>query len=235
MNWLANGNSMSNCRDSMVSVRFMRTIIFALLIGTVIGSSSIFGQDAESDRATIEAAMKRSREITKDASYRTVTKVETGTSPTTKEWEPYSSWRIENVYPDRTHFKYTSGRTGEWIGIGRVRYTRQQNEKDEWVQGEAPPPIWVNNPSAQIGLNGPVFKFYNAVGLASDAAVTVLRVVKEPDGTSPQKATVFWTFWFDKDGILFKHDSIGYNGRNWVRNTQMYEYDPTIKIEAPIK
>ena len=212
----------------------MRATIFVLLFGMIIGSAGVFGQDVESDRATIEAARKKSRELTRDASYRTTTKVETGASPTTTTWEPYSSWTIENVYPDRSHFRYTSFRTDEAIGIGLTRYTRQ-NENANWVRSEQKPPTSVNNPAAVIGLNGPMFQFYKAVNLSPDDAETVFRVVKKPDGVSPQKAIVIWTFCLDKDGILYKHVSISYNGRNWVRTTEVYEYDQAIKIEAPIQ
>ena len=87
----------------MGALRVRLLVVTTILIA---GAASALGQDVESDRSTLEAAMKRSREITKDVSYRTTTKVESGASPTTKDWAPYSSWRIENVYPNRSHVKY---------------------------------------------------------------------------------------------------------------------------------
>jgi hypothetical protein len=44
-------------------------------------------------------------------------------------------------------------------------------------------------------------------------------------------------YWFNKDGMILKaeRESTSTNSKSLYRRTSIYEYDPTIKIEPPIK
>ena len=216
----------------------MPTRVSSILLASVtmiIAGVGVFGQNAPPLREEIHAAMKRSFDQTKNGPFRTTTTVETGSSPTTPIWQAYSSWVIEVVPPDRSFLAYTSGRKGEFIRIGTERYTRE-DRKSEWVPDETGMRHSFPNPGSTIGINGPEFEYYNISSTVSAPDSTVYRVVKNPPpGTENFKnKIVTWTYWFNKEGIIYKHDAIGYNGFNWVRTTSVYEYDPDIKIEAPI-
>jgi hypothetical protein len=192
-------------------------------------------QAMQAIRAKLVAAMKKSFDLTADASYRARTTVETGSSSTGKNWSPYSSWVIEGVFPDLFHLAYTSGRRGDFVWMGKTKYSSEEANGD-WLRTEEKIGRSPQNPASAIGLSGPNFEFYDASAESGDSGVTVFRVVKNPvrDTADFEPKIVTWTYWFDERGLLFKHDSIGYNGRNWVRTTENYEYDPTIKIDVPI-
>lgn len=212
----------------------MRNVITLALALLIIGPSVVFSQEAETLRSEFRAAMNKSAALTANASYRNRATVEMGSTPTTSEWQPYSSRVVEFAYPDSTHIVHTSRIKGEFIQIGKITYQTYQN--GSWVQSEVRKESPVTNPAAAIGVGGPNFEFSKPSSLASDGRATVFRIVKNPEpGTKDfETQVVTWTFWFDDTGILYKHDSIAYNGSNWVRTTEVYEYDPSIKIEAPI-
>ena len=209
----------------------LATVALALLM---IGPSVVFSQDAEPLRSEFRAAMNKSAALTANASYRNKATVEMGPTSATTAWEPYSSRVVEFAYPDSSHIVHTSRIKGEFIQIGKVTYQTYQN--GTWVQSEVGKESPVTNPAAAIGVSGPNFEFSKPNDGASDGRTTVFRIVKNPaPGTKDlETQVVTWTFWFDDTGILFKHDSIAWNGSSWVRTTEVYEYDPSIKIEVPI-
>ena len=204
------------------------------MIAVTVGTSAVFGQDVSALRSELIAAMKGSFEKTKATPFRTRTKVEMGLTPTTQDWEPYSSGVIETILPDMSHFTFTSGRTGEYVRIGDTSFIR--DEKGGWRSHVTKSAWWsISNPAAALGLNGRSFEFYTESS-GSNRNVKVYRVVKTQDTGAEdlEKRKITWIFSFDKTGVLFEHESTGYNGRNWVRTTESFEYDPNIKIEAPI-
>ena len=86
------------------------------------------------------------------------------------------------------------------------------------------------------------FDFKDGIAFSKETGKPVQILFRLTTRTHYQNKTILsyvteQTFRFvpDTDGILFKHVSIGYNGRNWVRTTEVFEYDPAIKIEAPIQ
>ena len=215
----------------------MKTISTAALTGlivVIIGTGVGIGQDAGTLPSEFRAAMRKSFELTKDVSYRNNVTVEMGSTSTTTEWQPYSSRVAAFSFPDRAHIIRTSRINGEFIQIGKVTYQTYQN--GTWVRSEVQKDPSITNPAAGIGVGGPNFEFSKATPDSPDGQATVFRIVKNPEpGTKDfDKQVLTWTYWFDDKGILYKHESIGYNGTNWVRTTEVYEYDPTIKIEAPI-
>jgi hypothetical protein len=209
-----------------------KTGLFVLIL-LFAGALESYAQVGKDIKAQLVAAMKKSRELTENASYRTITKVEKGEASAPINWGPYSSWRIEVIFPDRWRLTYTSGRKGDFIQIGKTKYSLGDNQS--WIQSEVEKGPPVINSAPEIGIHGPNFEFYDASSEAGENSVTVFRVVKNPDAErgDVEKKPVTWTYWFNEKGIIFKHDGISYNGFNWVRTTSTYEYDPTIKIEPP--
>jgi hypothetical protein len=206
----------------------MRTVITVALALSII-VPAVLAQDTEALRSEFRAAMNKSAALTANASYRNKATVEMGPTSSTTEWQPYSSRVVEFAYPDSNHIVYTSRIKGEFIQIGKVTFQTYQN--GTWVKSEVRKESPITNPAAAIGVGGPNFEFSRTNSDGFD----VFRIINNPEpGTKDfEKQIVTWTFWFDAKGVLFKHDSIAYNGINWVRTTEVYEYDSTIKIEAP--
>jgi len=211
----------------------MRIVTTTALLLLIIGPSVVFSQDVETLRSEFQAAMRKSVELTKDISYRTKITVEMGTTSTTTDWQPYSSRVVESSFPDRAHVTFTSSIKSEFIQIGKVRYETSPN--GTWVRTEVSKDPPIRNPAAAIGVSGPSFEFSKTSSQADDGDATIFCIIKNPEpGAKDFAQVVTFTFWFDGKGILYKFDSIAYNGKAWVRTTSNYEYDPSIKIEAPI-
>lgn len=175
--------------------------------------------------------MKASRELTRDVSFRTSIRISTGDSPTGSDWMPYSSMFVQSVYPDRAHLSYRTPTRRAFIRIGQVLYSREDPDS-EWVRSESKD--WVsipNNPAAALGIPSSS-QFSTLVG--DDGSITV-RVITKRVVDADEKQTKTSFFVFGSNGILSEHLSIGYNGWSFVRRIEDYEYDPNIKIEAPIK
>jgi hypothetical protein len=200
-----------------------------------IGVSAIIAQDGETARSQFFAKIKQSYALTKDSPIRNITTVETGDTSTTKDWKPYSSWIEELILPDRQHFKYTLRGSGEFIQIEKTKY--HTDPQGHWTSTfEEGGPSLLNPASPRFGFADDSTVFSNISSEVPEKDVTVFRLMykRKPVLEDPEKSIFVKTFWFDERGVLFKEDVIGYNGRNWVRTTQNYEYDPNIRIEAPI-
>jgi hypothetical protein len=142
----------------------------------------------------------------------------------------------ERILPDRSHLIYKVGRPGEFIRVGKTIYGRETDST--WVRSPGEAEGWLVSPSSTPVFKGPIVE-YIMLGPEefTDAYSTVLKVVSKPDSVSAdlEKQVLTYTYWFDEKAILYKHESIAFNGSNWIRRVESYEYDPEIKIVAPIE
>lgn len=215
----------------MLLPKFCAVVIAIFTIGT----SGVVAQDGDAARMQFFALVKQSYALTKDVPFRNVTIVETGDTATTKDWRPYSSWIEELIVPGRLHLKYTSRGVGEFIQVDKSKYIL--DSQGHWTSTNEERGLdRVNPASPRLGFADDSTVFYNISPEIPDKNVTAFRLLykRKPALDDPETSIFIKTFWFDPSGVLYKEDVIGYNGKNWVRTTQNYEYDPNIKIEAPI-
>lgn len=199
-----------------------KTIFFSLQV-ILIMVSTVAAQDRELTTAQVWAYFTRSQKETKDTPFRERVTGELSESPR-GPWEPYSSYVRESVIPDR--YRFVNGHTPnkETIQIGRVGYYRRDD--GSWARSEPGAP-GISRPATM-----PSFRDYKCK--VNENPPTVLTCESKfksvQDKDQPRWVN---TFWFDESGILFKRESIVFNGRNWSRQLKLYEYDPSIRIEAP--
>lgn len=173
---------------------------------------------------------QRSQKATGDGPFRNRTVIETGETHD-GPWKPYSSWIYQVILPDRSHLQYTSGRVGEFIHIGERSFSMAANggwtESKDTISGSTSSP---SNPFR--AFRGPVVVY------TEDREGDMLRVTvtSKPSAEAEPSHTKTLThmYYFDSTGVLKREQSIGYNGSKWVRRTETFEYDPNIRIVAPI-
>jgi hypothetical protein len=208
-----------------------------ILILLVLTAAAIVGaaQDRTISHAELFAFMKRSDDATKISPYRKSITIETGEAPD-GSWKPYSSMMEEIILPDRSRLTYKSGRQGEFLRIGKTIYAKE-NGHGPWERSPREAEGWLVTPSSTPVFKGPIvdLTFVGSNG-SNENGVTEIRVVSKPKPGSPnlEKETLTYTYFFDEKGLLFKHESIAFNGTNWLRRTEIYEYDLSISIEVPV-
>ena len=198
----------------------------------ILGVCAAGAQDSKIDRREFLDYLETSRQLTKSTSFRNLTTIQTSDYPD-RSWKPYSSWIVESVFPDRSYLSYKTGRRGDFVRIGKYLYSKEQHSSP-WVRTEDDGQKWASIPShpASIpGFKGPLVEF--SISEKGETG-TVVRVVSKPTSTAESKDTLTYIYSFDTQGALHSIESIGYNGRNFVRRIENYEYDPNIRIEAPI-
>ena len=215
------------------SVRLILTVfIFSL-------SSSAFGQIKEIERDEYWKAFRDAHARSRSDSRR-VTQLINGT----RNDKPYSEiWIYEYQLPDRiryVHIRTYSGteRRSEQIDIGNTKYCR--NDNGTWEQVKSP----CIGGSASGGPSGIMSERFERERIKSDGRDQVRfeqhityknSYSKTTDSDGP--SFIRSTFWVDSSGRLVRYES----SRGLVkgptvtyRNIETYEYDPNIKIEAPI-
>lgn len=203
----------------------------SLLVLLAIGLAA--AQDAKIERRGFLDYLETSSKLTKNSPFRSSVKIQTS-DYSDRDWEPYSSWVIESVFPDRSYLSYKTGRQGDFLRIGMYLYSKEQLSSP-WVLSEDDGQRWVSipsSPSSTPGFMGPIVE-YSVV--TSGEAGTAIKVVSKPTPGAETKDILIYVYSFDEKGVLFRQESIAFNGRRFVRRNENYEYDPTIKIEAPIK
>jgi hypothetical protein len=218
------------------AVSFM-FVFHVLFVGIIIA----YGQSATISRAELLTYMGASEKATKGIPYRVDTTVEMSERQN-GPWSPYSSWFELRIAPDRWHITYLSGPSllagipSEYIRVGRTKFAKDRTRG--WAQEQAEVVGVVVNPASTPGFNGPVVRYelLDVVDEFIDPNMKAVRVVsgKTADLDISDKETLTYVYVFDDHGILKKTESYSYNGTKWIRRRESIEYDPTIKIEAPI-
>ena len=112
----------------------------------------------------------------------------------------------------------------EQIHIGSVHFSKM---------GAGP---WVRREDVPLGLSHPAsipqFRRFNC-RLTAENPTAITCVIRARARVESERDLATNTFWFDEKGILFKREAIVFNGVSWSRHTWLYEYDPSIRIEAP--
>lgn len=145
------------------------------------------------------------------------------------QWKPYSSWSYSVVPPDRAHLVYTSGRKGEFIHIGTISYSKADDgtwsRSDDTIKGP------VVSPSAIKRFGDGVISYTES----RSGDILVVTVISKPsaeaDHLDPRTRT--YISYFDHRGLITGEESVTHNSTNWVRTTNLYTFDPNIRIEAP--
>lgn len=212
--------------------KLSRSLTIAIQL-VLFGIGVAAAQDAKIERREFLDYLETSSKLTKNSPFRSSVRIQTS-DYSDRDWEPYSSWVIESVFPDRSYLSYKTGRQGDFLRIGKYLYSKEQ-PSSSWVLSEDDGQRWVSipsSPSSTPGFKGPIVEYSV---LNNGEAGTAIKVVSKPSPGAETKDILIYIYSFDKKGVLFRQESIAFNGRRFVRRNENYEYDTTIKIEAPIK
>lgn len=144
---------------------------------------------------------------------------------------------------DRSHFVWkTETANGssqqESIVIKDIQYNRRSN--GQWSPGvPRPRPLFrpiILDPRVRILKIESTY----TPGTLLDALTTDFYEIKKETKHDAEDDRVDFTiarFWFNSDGTIAKTEFEGWSSdtKTFYRRTSVYKYDPTIKIEAPVK
>jgi hypothetical protein len=222
-----------------------------LLVIAVLGSSALSlsaqttanpSQQKTIKKQDFEKIEKKAKQLLATLAYR-VTKTEEESSKKDGEFRIWHKTIEEYVPPDRSHIlsAYTldDGKswTNEYITIGKRKFERKN--KDPWKK-----PSESHFPFGNIVSEFSTQYFEDLPVLVDGKTVNVYVVVKKSKirgGTIPpfeMTCRINFTYWYDSDGRPLKR--VGESEckeaklpSSYDRETDIYEYDSTIKIEAP--
>ncbi len=197
----------------------------------LIGLSNASAQETEVSHKGLFDRLQQSLKTTGEGPFRTVTVIKRGQAAT-GPWKPFSSWIFEAVPPDRSRIRHTSGSKGLHINIGNRKFSKPDG-KGKWVESVSDVPPSTGPPAnPNVGFQGSVVNYTET---RDGDAVTVQVVLKPNAATEPSNPkTRTYIYYFDSKGVLIRKQLIFPDGTNWILRTDTYEYDPTIRIEAPI-
>ncbi|MCC6329601.1 MAG: hypothetical protein IT174_13885 [Acidobacteria bacterium] len=182
--------------------------------------------------------MRRSQAATRDKSFRTTVTIQHSDTPD-GQWELYSSWVCDYVFPDRSHVLYTHRIRNEIVRIGKSVFSREPNT--HWVRTEEEQPRLISSPAGIFGYPPEAQFLLTESDMVDDTTATLIRVVsKSKFGKANGKDTQMTNYWLDKGGILVRKESIYFNESSasgspkWTRQLETYEYNSDIRVEPPI-
>lgn len=207
----------------------MKGIIFGTVavMVLVVVSFPAFGQDRTITEKEFEDVDSVAREFLKKVSYRSAAR--NGASETI----------YESVPPDRTRTlatEQTAGvtKTTETIKIGPEIFIRKDGGKWE-IQGTRDPNRYTVMGDARERERVNEYKLSSGVMLGSEK--TDLYEHKMTTTYTSAALRTVWTvrLWIDQKGMMAKLENIYTDSGGTSSYTLVYEYDPKIKIEAPIE
>ena len=206
----------------------MKTLTFAtiVLLGTL-------GTCAQSISTTTQEAKQKARKLLFETPHRVKMTVEMRETPDSS-WELYSSQTREVAGRDRWHLVQHTGSKLESIGIeGRIY---QKMPDGNWRVG-----------NAGDGYTGATMRPISTPVVASNTIADPKDGSKGVETTSRTTSQVIRTGevvdlgskkkeWFDDAGRLIRAETEHFNfeRKKFQRVTEVYEYDPNIRIEPPI-
>ncbi len=153
-------------------------------------------------------------------------------------WEDYSRWSYSVVPPDRSHLVYLGDRTLEFIHIGPLSYSKAEDRtwsrSDDTIKGSLVSPTTVR----RFG-DGEISYTQSRTG-----DILVVKVVSKPsaDADPLDLRIQTYVFYFSdvedisrRRGMLTGEESIIHDGTKWVRTTNIYTFNSSIRIEAPVE
>ncbi len=151
-------------------------------------------------------------------------------------WEDYSRSYYTVVPPDRSHLVYLSGRKGEFLQIGPLSYSKA--EDGEWTMSNDTIKGPLVSPNAVRRFGDGVIS-YTESRTGDTIVVTVIsRPFADADPLDPRTRTYISYFAADLDiegrrGKITGDESIIHDGDKWVRTTNIYTFNPNIRIQSP--
>ena len=205
---------------------------------------NIYGQRKEISKEEFFDAYKKTGD--KVAAYRIIGKSETYRG---SELKSVTNETSEFVPPDKRRFvsemkMFEINKTFvfERILIGRDEYKRENN--GDWIKRISNALVKPKNNNSGVVENNAKFYLTENAKLDNQTAnlyeLTVEYKHTRRNASNETKETVSYRKekrWISRDGFLLKmemEDEFEGLPRNWSRRTRTYEYDPSIKIEAPI-
>ncbi len=199
----------------------------------LVGVSAAAAQEKVISLARLDGYFHQSERAYPNSPWSVRTIVELGESPT-GPWESYSSWNYSVVPPDRAHLEYTSGRKGEFLYIGLLSYSKGDDGK--WAISENTIKGSMVSPSA-IRRFGDGEISYTQTRSGDIIAVTVISKPSADADLADTRNRTYVIYFADLDivgrGVITGEESIVYNGTKWVRRTELYTFNPNIRIETP--
>lgn len=204
--------------------------ILALFVICLCAIQGIFGQRS-ADSKELRELQTKAQELRRIKSYRITTTTEVFDETGTTLKYKYQSVS-ESIPPDRYRYEMTYISDGltkksEVITIGEKRYVRKDDEAWKLDESEPEYGVGVGNSSnvklvEETTFNGQRVKIYQETTRSYSDAYERSSIIK---------------YWFNTDGELLKteDESKDEKTKNISRSVAIYQYDPNIKIEAPIK
>ncbi len=223
----------------MTVTRIYLITLFFLLLGVGVARS----QERSISEAEYNAANAKAYAVLQNAKFRETRKVDTRDSADLP-WKPYSFTVDEHIKPDRSRTQITildRGQTEpqtDLIRIGETVYIKRPDGnwvEDRYRVAEA----GTNNPYAPRTINE-----YKHLGYDSNVSseATLFQKISRSEGVIENKTVKSVSverLWVDKNGGILKREnessSEAIKSLRFMRSTSIYEFDPNIKIEAPIK
>ena len=149
------------------------------------------------------------------------------------QWEAYSSQVKEVAGKDRWHLVQHTGLKLELIGIGDRTYQKVHDGtwrlRDSANSYTGPTVTQVSMPT----VSSKVIEQKDASKVVETRSQTTLQVNRTGEVVDMDRKTKEW---FDESGRLVRVETEHFNfeRKKFQRVTEVYEYDPTIRIEAPI-
>lgn len=159
--------------------------------------------------------------------WRVRTTVEVGDTPK-GPWEDYSRASYTVVPPDRSRLVYHSGRTGEFLRIGPLSYSKA--EDGTWTLSDAMEGPLVSPHAVRRFGDGVIS--YNRSRSGDIVVVTVIsKPFADADPLDPRIRK--YVSYFADGGVLTGDESVVHNGEKWVRTSNIYTFNPNIRIQSP--
>jgi hypothetical protein len=220
-----------------LAVSIVLTLLFA-------GSSVAVGQERVISEVDFMVYINRAFVELRNTPYRAKSTVEMRrVSETT--WHPWVVDEYEYIRPDRMRWLTTYTHLGELepsrerIHIAGKRFSRYRGQK--WQveeEGKKAPALKADSTAAKPMVE---YKHLGSAILFNQHATIVQKTVTRKDIIDGKEGLVtnteYWNtqYWFDAAGRFLQQEFLTHQSTGSLRQIIIYEYDPNIKVEAPIK
>ena len=157
-------------------------------------------------------------------------------------WRPFSISEVEYIRPDRMYSRSTTTGVGEtepsteWIRVGDKKYVKYKGrgwQSDDRSERPTPPPAAKAAEKSIIE-----YKHLGTTIFLGQTAVLIQKTHIRENVVNGQTFLITTTErnWIDSGGRFLQLEFLTHNPpKRSIRQTTVYQYDPTIRIEAPIK
>ena len=205
----------------------MKTVLLALMVVL-----SVYGTYAQSPAVATDDAKRNARKLLSETPHRVKMTIEMRETPDSN-WELYSSQTREVAGRDRWHLIQHTGLKLEIIRIGDRTY--QKSPDGSWQSGGAgsgytgPTVRTISKPEIESVVN----ERKDGSKVVETTSRSKLQVIRTGEPVAMDHKTKEW---FDETGRLIRVETEHFNfeRKKFQRVIEVYEYDPNIRIEAPI-